>query len=198
MIRREVRTGFEWLDTPFLISRILVTAWGVLMAFLLFCATVTVVDDLCTRIFPPAPKTPSAEGEWEIVTRTHSFVDRAPYRDLSVGFWFSAMPIAGMVLVWRKPRVGFLLSAGGWIMIALLAWLGSEAGEWRHLALGLLPPLWLCFASWRVRPSPPPSPDLVIPVEDPETGFEWMDSILEWLMAPFRLTGARRDRDSSL
>jgi hypothetical protein len=198
MIRREVRTGFEWLDTPLLITRILVTLWGALMAFLLFCATVAVVDDLRTRIFPPAPKTEWAGDEGEIVTRTHCFADRTPYRDLSIGFWISAMPIAGMVLVWRKPKIGFLLSAGGWFMIALIAGVGPEAREWRHLALGLLPPLWLCFAARKVRPSPPPSPDLVIPVEDPETGFEWMDSIFEWLMAPFRLVRGRRDGDPSL
>jgi len=198
MIRREVRTGFEWLDTPFLITRILVTVWGVLMAFLLFCATVTVVDDLYTRIFPPAPRTSSAEDEGEVFIRTNCFVERTPYRDLSIGLWFSAMPIAGMVLVWRKPRVGFLLSAGGWFMIALIAWIGLEARDWRHLALGLLPPIWLCFASWKVKPSLPPSADLVIPVQDPETGFEWMDSILEWLMAPFRLARGRRDGDPSL
>jgi hypothetical protein len=199
MVRVEVRTGFEWMDTSFLITRILATFWGVLMAFVLFCATVSAVDDLHRRIFPPPPRTASADEEGEIVTRTNCFsVDRTPYRDLTIAFWLSVLPIAGMVLVWKKPRLGFLLSAGSWLTIGVLPWFERGIPDWPLVALVLLPPPWLCFAAWRVRPAPPPSPDLIIPIEDPETGFEWMDAVLEWLMAPFRLARDRGDGDPSL
>jgi hypothetical protein len=185
MIRCERRTGFEWLDQSFFITRVLATAWGLIMAVLLLAGIVEVVDDLRRRILPPPPP-PASDEEGEVLVRTRCFgPERNPYDGLAVAFWLVSPPIAGAVLVWRKPRIGFALTAGSWFMGGTLAAFGIERLDWRLFALWLLPTLWLSVAAWKVRPSPPPDPEPVIYVEEPDPAFHWLDSAVGWLLRLF-------------
>jgi len=188
MIRYERRTGFEWMDTPFLITRILVAAWGAVMAFALIVAVAAVLGDVHRRLFPPPP--PPADGEMEVHATSCGW-ENAPYRALPEVFWFTASPIAGLVLVWRRARLAFLVTGGGWMLTAsillMMAALNPEVEiAAQALFLGFAPPLWLGLAAWKVGPPPTPDPDLIIAVDEPETGFEWMDSALNTFLAPFR------------
>jgi hypothetical protein len=189
MIRCERRTGFEWLDQSFFVTRVLTTAWGLIMAVLLLAGIVQVVDDLRRRILPPPP--PESDGELEIHARTHGYVrEWNPYDGLAVAFWLVSPPIAGAILVWRKPRIGFALTAGSWFMGGALAAFGRERFDWRPFALWLLPTLWLSIAAWKVRPSPRPDPEPVIYVEEPDPAFHWLDAPFAWLLRLFhRRTG---------
>jgi|SRR5579859_1461028 len=196
MVRREVRTGFEWLDTPFLLTRTLCTLWGACMAILFFSAFLSAVDEAWRHLVPapaPAPD-PGGAGEEEIHVRSSCGMERSPFAELAVAFRLSVLPVLGMILVWRKPKLGFRVAAGGWLWVVLAPVLANPSStaktlDWRYPALLLLPPLWLGFAAARVPMPGPTDSDRVVPVEEPRTDFEWMDAAFEWLVAPGPLAG---------
>jgi hypothetical protein len=114
MADEDGRTGFEWMDATFgwLTSRfnsvrLLATLWGVVGA-------ANLVGNL--EIYfsgPPRLDTPFMP----LYRHGVAFCWLDP--DPSVGLLFSIallLPsISGMVLVWFRPRIGFLASAVGWV-----------------------------------------------------------------------------------
>jgi hypothetical protein len=154
MAAEEERTGFEWMDTPFIITRTLASLFGGACLVLLFGAVLPVVSSLIPVRTPPPSLSAGPEGEMEVY-RSSCCWETHPFRDLALALVFTALPITGMISVWFKPWLGFLLSAGGWLLACLSTPLTSlepdysPLGTWQFWALFLLPPLWLGFASLR-------------------------------------------------
>jgi len=65
----------------------------------------------------------------------------------------TALPIGGMICVWRRPRWGFLLVAVGYLPFGV-EWSTTFQGCENDSTLlrsivGVLPFAWLCFAAWK-------------------------------------------------
>src|SRR3954470_9964893 len=103
MAVEEERTGFEWMDTPFILTRTLATLFGGWLLILLFGATLIAVESLLPPRAPDPASSSGAEGEME-VHHSSCCWERRPFRDMAQTLVFSVLPISGMVLVWWKPR----------------------------------------------------------------------------------------------
>ncbi|MBI3856356.1 MAG: hypothetical protein HY293_11775 [Planctomycetes bacterium] len=151
-------TGFEWLDTPFIITRVLVSLLG---AWCLFLVVSGLCDSASIFLASLKPKDP------DVVERTRCWAERTPGRDVLMGLPVTVPAILGTLFVWRRPRVGFLLAGLAWVAVfvvgilveVLLTQLDQtlELPDWSFAALFLIPPLWLAFAAWKV-PLPSISP----------------------------------------
>jgi hypothetical protein len=154
MLDQDESAGFEWLDLPFALTRIVISLLGALCAFILLY----VVIEALPSFSPPPPQQPSDGAEESVVVRTPPAKSRAAIR--LVGFALLALPVAGSALVWRRPRRGFLLAGLSWVPVALVGVLDGlfhpEGSRWSGLIL-LLPLLWLVFAWWKVGPDPRPA-----------------------------------------
>jgi hypothetical protein len=134
MASEDERTGFEWLDRPFMLTRILITLLGTLVLALIAYRIAYVV--MFERLVP-RPPTRSLDGpEEDEPVRLHGWGERRPLQELGGLAVVSILPASIVILIWRRPRAGFLLAAFG----GLPLW----------LPFGFLPALWLCFAAWKV------------------------------------------------
>src|SRR5262245_47403892 len=133
MWTEEARTGFEWLDEPFMLTRIWISL--LMTVFLVMFAGRIIHVLMFDRLVPPPPPRSEGAEEAERVI-THCWGERRPLHELGAMVVYSILPASTLILVWRRPRSGFLLAALGGIPI------------W--LPLGLLPMAWLCFAAWKV------------------------------------------------
>jgi len=136
MAIEEDRTGFEWLDEPFMMTRIWISV--LMTVFLVMFASRITHILMFDRLGPPPPPVRSPDGpeESDTVTTHGCWGERQPLRELGGLAVFSILPASILILVWRRPRAGFLLAAFGGVPI------------W--LPLGLLPMAWLFFAAWKV------------------------------------------------
>jgi len=136
MASEEEHTGFEWLDRPFMLTRI----WLSLLAtfFLAMFAYAMTSILMFHRLGPPPP--PAFDGPEESArVRTHGWGEPRPLQELGELAMLSILPASTLILVWLRLRIGFLFAAFG----GLLLW----------LAFGLLPAAWLCFAAWKIGPA---------------------------------------------
>jgi hypothetical protein len=138
MANEEESTGFEWLDRPFMMTRIWVTllATVVLTGLAYQLVTILMFDRLVPR--PPLRSSDGPE-EMEKVRPTCCWEERHPLRELGALAGLSILPASILILVWRRPRIGFVLAAVGGLPFLML--------------LGFLPSAWLCFAAWKVGPA---------------------------------------------
>jgi hypothetical protein len=147
MASAEEPTGFEWLDRPFMLTRI----WLTLVATLLLAFTgyQTIYILMFVRLGPPPPPRISEGGEeTERVRPTSCWGERQPLQELYGLAMASNLLAASILLCWRRPRIGFLLAAAGGLHLWPL--------------FGMVPAAWLCFAAWKVGPARS-APDVILP-----------------------------------
>lgn len=159
------RTGFEWMDaafewliTPFNFSRLGVSLWGVM-------TLMGLLNDFLILAQGPPPE----GGCLPIFYSGLAFcwLDENPV----AGYLFSVMlwipSVVALVLVWIRPRFGFLLAAAGVFIIwfsptfhhhfELMTCAPQEGRlpDWKWL----IPGLWFILAAWKPRPRRSPSPN---------------------------------------
>jgi hypothetical protein len=102
-----------------------------------------------------------SEGDEDIVAVTDSNGRGWLVRDLSYGLLLSGLPVAAMIVVWHRPRLGFLLSGSGWVFCWALGLMWCLLRPEERCQIGLagvlafvLPLLWLSYAWWKIGPTP--------------------------------------------
>lgn len=156
MEARAERTGFEWMDTAFgwIISnynsaRLLATFLGILGIANL------IGDSIIYFSGPPRLDTPFCP----IYTHGLAFcwLDPNPTSSFLLSIAVLTIPTTGMVLVWLRPRPGFLVSSTGWVAIWISSYLHSHCADDRiilgreSVTVFLVVLVWLLFAAFRVR-----------------------------------------------
>jgi hypothetical protein len=147
MASEEEPTGFEWLDRPFMLTRV----WLTLLAtfLLVFLAYQMIYLLMFVRLGPPTPPRISEAGEEaEPVRPSRCWGERRPLRELGALAMSSNVVAAIILLCWRRPRIGFLLAAACGLDLMPL--------------LGMIPAAWLSFAAWKVGPAQS-APDVILP-----------------------------------
>jgi len=139
MAIEEERTGFEWLDRPFMMTRIWLSLLGTFFFGLLAYEMVYTV--MFSRLTTSAPRMISGPEEEAEIRTVPDGLEHQTIRKLHALSVLSILPASIVILVWCRPRAGFLLGAIG----GLPLW----------LPLALLPAGWLCFAAWKVGPTDP-------------------------------------------
>lgn len=133
-------TGFEWLDRPFMLTRIWVTLLATFVLVLLAYQMISIL--MFVRLGPPPPPRITDGGEeTDPVKPTSCGPERKPIQVLAGMATYSVLIASSIALVWLRPRVGFLLAA----VIGPPFW----------MLLGFLPSAWLCFAAWKAGRPPP-------------------------------------------
>jgi len=153
MLEQDESAGFEWLDVPFALTRILISLLGTFCALVLLTLTLNAIPYQPSH--PRPPRHPNEEPE--IDTRT--FYDSETSKTervigasigIAIGTGMLASTVVAAMVVWRRPRLGFLLTGLAWTPFVLLGGLDCL----RVMPILLLPLGWLGFAWWKVgRPT---------------------------------------------
>jgi hypothetical protein len=140
------RTLDEYVDIPFVFTRLFVTCFGAM-----FVVWNVVTTCLWVASVWPNPHPPEINPIGEVLFLA-----------------LAALPVYGMVLVWRRPRRGFLMSGAG-LAIIVVAWRTLalldrgmdgliETFGWPQDSVVLAFLSWLAFAWWKVGPARPHEP----------------------------------------
>ena len=158
MLEEDESAGFEWLDLPFAMTRVVISLLGAFFTLVLLYLAVGFIP------YHPSHAPPRAVDPNEEVAELRPQGCGPEISPISVGVGIAlqlgmlGLMVAAAIVVWRRPRLGFLLTAIVWAPIALVGALdGFMSGRdtpWLALPIFLLPLGWLGFAWWKVGPTP--------------------------------------------
>jgi hypothetical protein len=151
MLEKDQSAGFEWLDLPFAMTRVVISLLGAFSTLVLLYLAVGSIPYHPSHPPPPGALDPEAE-----VAELRPYTCGLEISPISVGVGIGlllamlGLMIAAAIVVWPRPRLGFLLTA---IVGAPIALVGALDGP-MSMPIFLLPLGWLGFAWWKVGPTP--------------------------------------------
>lgn len=160
-------TFSEWMDIPFVLTRVFVTLLGGFFLVLALANLWVLNSKGWAGFFPAEESAPkrlaqtTGPEENDEVVRTSCFVEvEPPVVTYLLPAVLGILPVWAMLVVWRRPRAGFRLAAVGLaILDAAGLWMGilhlgvdgvRNNMDERGVAAVSLVLLWLWFASWKV------------------------------------------------